>query len=175
MKARHIIRRSATVALVALAFAAGVAALPTAALASGERGQAYAPDVFCDTFTHRLGVTAHLTIAPGYDRQRIAYRVWVYNRTTRTGFYILNTATPGKEWFYVDHNRVQYLYDPSWGSYTLSYQDQISDGIELPLASAEYSVQVQYAWLSGYWVYSSFLFPNSYRQDQLYYSSTCRL
>ena len=130
----------------------------------------------CDQITGQIRVSGNFTIAPGYDRQRVAWRVWIYGKTTGKGFYIMNADVPGSTWCVVDHNRVQYLYDPSWNSYTLSYNDYISTGeLILTLAKGEYTVQVQHGWLSGYWVYSSFLQTTSYWQDMLHDSSTCRI
>jgi hypothetical protein len=175
MKRKTTLHRAA-ITLSALALIVGAAVAPEAAQASGEWGQHWEASVGCDTITRQISVTGNFMIAPGYNQQRVAWRVWIYNKTTRSGFYFTNPANPGSQWFVIDHNRVQYLYDPSWNSYSVSYNDIISTrDWTLPLAKGEYSVQVQYGWLSGYWVYSSFVPTTSYRQDQLYYSSTCRI
>ena len=139
MKTNTTLRRATVATVATLALIAGAAVAPETALASGERGQSWPASVSCDQITRQIRISGNFTIAPGYDRQRVAWQVWIYSKTTGKGFYITNAQVPGSTWFVVDHNRVQWLYDPSWNSYTASYHDYISTGeLILTLAKGEY-------------------------------------
>jgi hypothetical protein len=65
----------------------------------GERGQSWPASVNCDTITKQIRVSGNFTIAPGYDSQRVAWRVWIYSKTTGKRFYIMNAHAPGSTWF----------------------------------------------------------------------------
>jgi hypothetical protein len=156
-------KRALALATLVLGMVAVSSIMPQTANASGERGRYGPAQVICNFYDHMISFSANLTIAPGYDQQTVAWRFHVVNKTTGQAFAVQNGNT-GSEWFVKTHNRIQYLYDPSWNSYQVSYVDIVATGTQdLPaIAGNNYEVYTQYAWYSGFWVYSEFVKTTSY-------------
>lgn len=129
---------------------AALFAFPSVATA-GFVGFSEPAQVQCDRMGNRIDITPQLFIGDSYTRQRVAYSLAIYSRSTGTWL-----STPNySQWFpVIDHNAVQWTQVMN-GFGVTTWQQTISRRVFAPthsyyLADGTYYVSTRYVWEAPY-------------------------
>jgi hypothetical protein len=134
-----------------LAITALAAALaPASAQAGNEFGRFAPADVTCDSITNEIKIHANIGAGEAYEKQRVAYTLYLYNATTAKW---IPLTIDYKSWHVVLHERVSgyWAWTPDRGTY---WQPVIDPWAPTPTLTynqpdGRYYVYTQYAWEVG--------------------------
>jgi hypothetical protein len=160
--------RIGALAVVALSAAASCLIASGQASAAGEYGRYLGSTVYCANYfgPTQIQVIAHVSRYSGFSSQWVAYAHILKNVDTgQTTKLLVNNNV----WYTFNDN---HIINSGWPYVDSGFTWY---GMEQVVPHGRYRVYTQYAWYSGYWVYSNWVEASMYNNYGIGTDSLCRL